>query len=122
MEPGQSSPYMLLVAPVQPAKRVDPSGEAEPARGLDKLKECRSVVPAITHVDYSARVQTVDAQHAPRFHGLLSRFHELTGSPMVINTSFKCAWGADRLYSRGRLSMLHGNEHGRPGDGTHRVA
>ena len=88
MEPGQSSPYMLLVAPVQPAKRVDPSGEAEPARGLDKLKECRSVVPAITHVDYSARVQTVDAQHAPRFHGLLSRFHELTGSPMVINTSF----------------------------------
>ena len=88
MEPGQSSPYMLLVAPVQPAKRVDPSGEAEPARGLDKLKECRSVVPAITHVDYSARVQTVDAEHAPRFHGLLSRFHELTGSPMVINTSF----------------------------------
>ncbi|MCP4816583.1 MAG: hypothetical protein GY888_29050, partial [Planctomycetaceae bacterium] len=84
----QSSPYMLLVAPVQPAKRVDPSGEAEPARGLDKLKECRSVVPAITHVDYSARVQTVDAEHAPRFHGLLSRFHELTGSPMVINTSF----------------------------------
>ncbi len=88
MEPGQSSPYMLLVAPVQPAKRVDPSGDAEPARGLDKLKECRSVVPAITHVDYSARVQTVDAEHAPRFHGLLSRFHELTGSPMVINTSF----------------------------------
>jgi len=88
MEPGQSSPYMLLVAPVQPAKRVDPSGNAEPARGLDKLKECRSVVPAITHVDYSARVQTVDAEHAPRFHGLLSRFHELTGSPMVINTSF----------------------------------
>jgi len=88
MEPGQSSPYMLLVAPVQPAKRVDPSGDAEPARGLDKLKECRSVVPAITHVDYSARVQTVDAEHAPRFHGLLSRFYELTGSPMVINTSF----------------------------------
>ncbi|MDE0736187.1 MAG: carbamoyltransferase [Pirellulaceae bacterium] len=88
MDPGQSSPYMLLVAPVQPSKRVDSSGAAEPARGLDKLKECRSVVPAITHVDYSARVQTVDAEHAPRFHGLLTRFHELTGSPMVINTSF----------------------------------
>ncbi len=88
MDPGQSSPYMLLVAPVQPSKRVDSSGDAEPARGLDKLKECRSVVPAITHVDYSARVQTVDAEHAPRFHGLLTRFHELTGSPMVINTSF----------------------------------
>ena len=88
LEAGQASPYMLLVAPVNSEKRLEKEVGPEEVRGLDKLKECRSLVPAITHVDYSARVQTVDEQRAPRFHGLLSKFHQLTGCPMLINTSF----------------------------------
>ncbi len=88
MEDGQASPYMLLVAPVRNEKRVDRDTQEEAPTGLDKLKEIRSEVPAITHVDYSARVQTVDPQRAPRFHGVLTKFHQLTGCPMVINTSF----------------------------------
>ena len=85
MRENEDSPYMLLVAPVRDEKRlkVDPSVE-----GLDKLKQPRSVVPAITHVDYSARVQTVDEQRHPRFAGILRAFNERTGMPMLINTSF----------------------------------
>jgi carbamoyltransferase len=85
MRPGQESPYMLLVAPVREDKRkpVDPG-----KTGLEKLKQERSVVPAITHVDWSARVQTVDAERFPRFHGILKRFEEKTGCPVMINTSF----------------------------------
>jgi carbamoyltransferase len=81
------SPYMLVVAPVTVAQRVNGSG-AETARGLDKLKTVRSSVPAVTHVDYSARVQTVDSARSPRFHGLIRAFSEKTGCPVVINTSF----------------------------------
>jgi carbamoyltransferase len=77
---------MLLVAPVHEGRRVHV--EHNGARGLDKLKLVRSEVPAITHVDWSARVQTVDPQRHPRFHRILSRFHAKTGCPVVINTSF----------------------------------
>jgi len=87
MRPDENSPYMLLVAPVKEDKRL-PVEAADGARGLDKLKEIRSVVPAITHVDYSARVQTIDMQHHPRFYQIISKFKEKTGSPVVINTSF----------------------------------
>jgi len=87
MRPDENSPYMLLVAPVKEDKRL-PVESADGARGLDKLKEIRSVVPAITHVDYSARVQTIDMQHHPRFYRIISKFKEKTGSPVVINTSF----------------------------------
>jgi carbamoyltransferase len=87
MRDEENSPYMLLVAPVKQAKRL-PAGEADGGRGLDKLKEVRSVVPAVTHVDYSARVQTVDPDHHPRFHRIISAFERKTGSPVVINTSF----------------------------------
>jgi len=87
MRPDENSPYMLLVAPVQPSKRL-PVGEADRAKGLDKLKEVRSTVPAVTHVDYSARVQTIDMQHHPRFYKIIKAFKQKTGSPVVINTSF----------------------------------
>jgi len=87
MRPDENSPYMLLVAPVKEEKRL-PVAEADGAKGLDKLKEIRSVVPAITHVDYSARVQTIDMQHHPRFYKIIQKFKEKTGSPVVINTSF----------------------------------
>ena len=94
-EPGQESPYMLLVADVREDKRVpiavsdgDGDGDGHSAEGLDKLKVIRSQVPAITHVDYSARVQTVDAARRGPFRPLLERFHQLTGCPVAINTSF----------------------------------
>jgi carbamoyltransferase len=88
MQPGQDSPYMLLVAPLREAKRLQ--ADISPARlkGLDKLKLKRSVVPAITHVDYSARIQTVDRQRHPELHHLMSRFNEKNGCPVIINTSF----------------------------------
>ena len=81
----QSSPYMLLVAPLREEKRLPAASDA---RGLDALGVPRSVVPATTHVDDTARVQTVDATHQPRLHAILSRFKERTGCPVVINTSF----------------------------------
>jgi carbamoyltransferase len=84
--PEEESPYMLLVAPVQADKRISTNGDAR--RGLDKLHVPRSVVPAITHVDYSARVQTVDARRHGRYYELLRAFEALTGCPLVINTSF----------------------------------
>jgi carbamoyltransferase len=86
MRACEDSPYMLLVAPVRADKRI-PMNE-NGARGIDKLKELRSVVPAITHVDYSARVQTVDPERHPRFHRILKKFEETTGCPVLINTSF----------------------------------
>jgi carbamoyltransferase len=85
MRPEEDSPYMLLVAPVREDKRLaTESGK----KGLDKLKQLRSIVPAITHVDYSARVQTVDPERHPRFYGIVEAFRRRTGSPVIINTSF----------------------------------
>jgi carbamoyltransferase len=86
--PQEDSPYMLLVAAVRPEKRLNSQAGAQTLRGLDKLKVKRSVVPAITHVDYSARIQTVDAQRHPRLHRLITAFKEKTGCPVIINTSF----------------------------------
>jgi carbamoyltransferase len=88
MRPGESSPYMLLVAPVTQPKRIEGNGEESELQGIDKLKLTRSSVPAITHVDYSARVQTVDEERHSCYYRLLKAFEEKTGSPLVINTSF----------------------------------
>jgi carbamoyltransferase len=87
-EEGQDSPYMLLVADVRADKRRQLDGMESRLSGLEKLKALRSEVPAITHVDYSARVQTVDKERNPRFRKLLDRFHDRTGCPVAINTSF----------------------------------
>ena len=81
-------PYMLQVAPVHP-KLCIPMSEANQQRfGIDKLKTKRSSLPAITHVDYSARVQTVNQATNPRFHALISAFKQRTGCPVLVNTSF----------------------------------
>lgn len=88
LEPGRESPYMLVVAPVRAERRLAPLPEDAERRGLDRLKCRRSQVPAITHVDHSARLQTVDAARHRRYHTLLSRFAARTGCPMLINTSF----------------------------------
>ena len=81
----QESPYMLVVAPVKEAIRREVDASKQ---GLDKLHEERSTVPAVTHVDYSARVQTVDATRNPRLYALLRKFKERSGCPVLINTSF----------------------------------
>ena len=86
MAPDTDSPYMMLVAPVREEKRTKINGEQP--RGLDKLKTLRSEIPAVTHVDYSARIQTVDRGRHGRFYDLVKTFEEKTGCPVVINTSF----------------------------------
>ena len=86
MRPGENSPYMLLVAPIAKSTRLPV--EVEGGKGLDKLKQVRSTIPAVTHVDYSARVQTIDRDHHPRFYKILLKFKEKTGSSVIINTSF----------------------------------
>ena len=88
MRPREDSPYMLLVAPVRDRHRMPVDGRANGLRGLDKLKVARSDVPAVTHVDYSARVQTVDAERHGRYAALLRAFEAKTGCPVLINTSF----------------------------------
>ena len=87
MRPNENSPYMLLVAPVQESIRTNRSADQVAAFGIEKLNFKRSSLPAITHVDYSARVQTVDDRN-PLLHQLLSEFRDQTGCPVLINTSF----------------------------------
>ena len=79
---------MLLVADVQPDKRLDHNRDAEQLQGFDKLTAARSEIPAVTHVDYSARIQTVDQKRHPHFYPLLDSFQRRTGCPVLINTSF----------------------------------
>lgn len=88
MRPQADSPYMLLVAAVTAEHRLNPNAESEQASGFDKLSYARSSIPAVTHVDYSARVQTVDDRRNPLLHQLMSRFYAKTGCPVMINTSF----------------------------------
>lgn len=82
------SPYMLLVAPVAEQHRRQMTAEENALFGIDKLNVPRSSLPAITHVDYSARIQTVHADTNPRYHALISAFKGKTGCPVVVNTSF----------------------------------
>ena len=88
MRPDEDSPYMTFTAPVRDGHRLAPDERSRGLRGLDKLKAVRSDVPAVTHVDYSARIQTVDAGRQGRFGKLLRAFEAKTGCPMLINTSF----------------------------------
>ncbi len=85
---GEDSPYMLLVAPVRSEHRTTLTAEQQQLEGLDKLQVPRSTLPAVTHVDGSARIQTIDARRHGRFHQLLKAFESLTGCPILINTSF----------------------------------
>jgi carbamoyltransferase len=83
-----ASPYMLLVADVREPRRRRMSADEEALFGIDKLNVARSEIPAVTHVDYSARIQTVHRETNPLFHQLLGRFKALTGCPVLVNTSF----------------------------------
>ncbi|MEJ7616721.1 MAG: carbamoyltransferase C-terminal domain-containing protein [Pyrinomonadaceae bacterium] len=82
------SPYMLLVAPVREELRVPLTAKQETLFGIERLNIPRSSIPAVTHVDYSARVQTVRREDNPLYHELLLTFGRLTGCPVLVNTSF----------------------------------
>jgi carbamoyltransferase len=82
------SPYMLMVAEVAQNRRLAMSAGQNQLSGIDQLNVARSSIPAVTHVDYSARLQTVQADTNPRYHALIRRFKELTGCPILVNTSF----------------------------------
>jgi carbamoyltransferase len=115
LRPGQESPYMLLVAPVLERHRVAIAHDQQRVMATDpdlrhRVNVVRSTIPAVTHVDYSARVQTVDEARNPRLTALLRRFKAETGCPVLINTSFnvrgepivcspedalRCFWGTE---------------------------
>ena len=82
------SPYMLLVAQIQNNKKKEMSEEAQNLFGIEKLNVVRSEIPAVTHVDYSARIQTVDIKTNKKFHDLISEFEKITNVPVLVNTSF----------------------------------
>ena len=82
------SPYMLLVAEVLPSRRVPVSEDASALWGIEQLNVPRSTIPAVTHVDYSARVQTVRRDTNPMYHDIIDAFYHLTGCPVIVNTSF----------------------------------
>jgi carbamoyltransferase len=88
MRENEESPYMLLVAPVREEIRSELPDEYRTKFGIEQLNYSRSTIPAVTHVDYSARVQTVDSTRNPLLHRLMSRFYDQTGCPVLINTSF----------------------------------
>jgi len=93
LEPGQESPYMLLVAPVRAEHRVPLTAEQQRCLESDpdlrrRVNVVRSTTPAVTHVDYSARLQTVDEERNPRYFRLLEAFERRTGCPVLVNTSF----------------------------------
>jgi carbamoyltransferase len=83
-----ASPYMLFVADIVASRRRKMTKEESALFGIDKLNVSRSEIPAVTHIDYSARIQTVHRETNPRYHSLISKFKELTGCPVIVNTSF----------------------------------
>jgi len=87
-ELDQDSPYMLLVADVRESHRRLMTEDEQKLFGIEKLNVPRSDIPAVTHVDYSARIQTVHKETNPRYHALIRRFYERTGCPVIVNTSF----------------------------------
>ena len=87
-EIDRESPYMLLVAPVRQSLRRKMTDREKRAFGLEKLHVIRSVIPAVTHVDYSARIQTVHFETNPLYYRMIQKFHEKYGCPVIINTSF----------------------------------
>ena len=84
----RESPYMLLVAPVKEAKRIKFGNPESKLSGFDKLRVKRSEIPAVTHVDYSARIQTIKREDNPLYYDMINNFYQKTGCPVIINTSF----------------------------------
>jgi carbamoyltransferase len=87
-ELDEDSPYMLLVADVRPERRVPEPPDAHTRWGIDQLNVTRSTIPAVTHVDYSARIQTVRRETNPVYYDIIDAFYRRTGCPVIVNTSF----------------------------------
>ena len=87
-ENDKKSPYMLFISKIRKNKRIKTTEEEDQLTGLQKLNINRSEVPAITHVDFTARVQTVSKKDNPRYYALIEKFKEITGCPLIVNTSF----------------------------------
>ena len=87
-EHERRSPYMLFTSQLKDDKRLLPAVNTKPAKGFERLQHPHSIVPAVTHIDGSARFQTVHPNTNPRFHALIAKFHEATGCPLLVNTSF----------------------------------
>jgi len=87
-ELGCESPYMLLVAPVNTERRIPMTVEQRELWGIEQLNVVRSDIPAVTHIDYSARIQTVSRETNPDYYDLIAAFERLTGCAVVVNTSF----------------------------------
>ena len=87
-ETDTPSPYMLLTAQIKKEKRCQMTEEEKKLWGIDKLNVVRSTIPAVTHIDYSARLQTVHKETNPRYHRLIETFYEKTDCPVIVNTSF----------------------------------
>lgn len=87
-ELNEDSPYMLLVAPVKKEKCFKMTDEQEKLFGIEKLNIIRSEIPSVTHIDYSARIQTVHEESNPKYYQLIKKFEEKTGCPVIVNTSF----------------------------------
>ena len=102
------SPYMLLVADVVKKRRRQMTAEEEKLFGIDKLNVVRSEISAVTHVDYSARVQTVHKETNPRYHALISAFRDKTGCPGGGQHQFQCAWRTHCLLAFRCIPLLHG--------------
>ncbi len=99
---------MLLVADLLEKHRIAMTSEEQALFGIDKLNVQRSTVPAVTHVDYSARIQTIHPETNPRYHALLKAFKALTGCPILVNTSFNVRGEPIVCTPRGCLQMLYG--------------
>jgi carbamoyltransferase len=82
------SPYMLLVAPICPGRQIPMTSQQQNLWGIEQLNIVRSDIPAVTHIDYSARVQTVSRETNPNYYDLIAAFDRITGCPVVVNTSF----------------------------------
>ena len=113
-ELDEESPYMLLVADVQSSRRLPARPETENLWGIDKLNVPRSTVPAITHVDYSARVQTVRRETNPLYYDIIKAFQQANRMSGHRQHVVQRARRADRRGAGGRLSLLHAHRHGRP--------
>jgi len=108
------SPYMLMVAPIVQKRRIPRTEPTSGLRGIDLLKVPRSDIPAVTHIDYSARIQTVDRDTNPRYYGLLKAFEAKTGCGVLVNTSFnvrgepivQSPWDAYRCFMRTEMDLL----------------
>ena len=102
------SPYMLLVAEVRKNRRRTMTPDEHALFGIDKLNIARSEIPAVTHVDYSARIQTVHANTNPLFHRLLTQFQGENWLPSAGQYQLQCARRANCLHAGGCLPLLHG--------------